>query len=234
MQQRHVTRRRPVTTMWSFNLTPFKMNLYSHSLLVLFLAVFDMNHLCTLCQRTMSPSARMSPYPTTNCAQPPGSEASATGQQAENIPASAQQVKQIAKPLGEVNRPHRGGYNLQTTLAWNKEQWAKVQVSCWFASFLHHPIHNESTEFCKAYCYWKTRPLKVIHETANSWYEWCASRGEWAVHNHKQLAEQGLCVRSFCDFRGWVSIPTSGSSTTLSAHSWNMRKKGYNEPETQK
>ncbi|KAE9397104.1 hypothetical protein BT96DRAFT_996069 [Gymnopus androsaceus JB14] len=135
-----------------------------------------MNHLCTLCQRTTSPSARTSPYPTTNRAQPPRSEASATGQQAENIPASAQQVKQIAKPPGEVNRPHRGGYNLRTTLAWNEEQWAEVQN---FVKLIVTEKLNLSKSFTKQ----QTRDMNDVRQEILLRFPWLSIYSNFWVIN---------------------------------------------------
>lgn len=37
--------------------------------------------------------------------------------------------KLIMKPPGEVNRPARGGYNLQATLSWDKDVYEEVRVS---------------------------------------------------------------------------------------------------------
>lgn len=50
----------------------------------------------------------------------------------------------IAKPPGEVNRPARGGYNLQTTLSWEKDVYDEVRVSTflpaglWLMDFQKH------------------------------------------------------------------------------------------------
>jgi hypothetical protein len=74
-----------------------------------------------LCQRTATSDARPSPYPI-HLAQ------SSRPTESGLDPVTELQTLRIKKPAGEVNRPSRGGYNLQKALGWNAEQLAEVQV----------------------------------------------------------------------------------------------------------